>query len=93
MATAVKDNPPKMNESAQPDRPMRIRKHSLVIRGHGTSISLEDAFWTALKDIADRRGVALAALVADIDAARGIGNLSSAIRVFVLQDLQARASQ
>ena len=82
-----------MNEPALPARPARIRKHSLVIRGHGTSVSLEDAFWTALKDIADRRGMALAALVADIDATRGIGNLSSAIRVFVLEDIQARADQ
>ena len=82
-----------MNEPALPARPARIRKHSLVIRGHGTSVSLEDAFWTALKDIADRRGLALAALVADIDAARGIGNLSSAIRVFVLEDIQARVAQ
>jgi predicted DNA-binding ribbon-helix-helix protein len=72
---------------------MRIRKHSLVIKGHGTSVSLEDAFWAALRDICERRGVPLAALVAEIDAARGSGNLSSAIRVFVLQELQARVAQ
>ena len=68
-----------------------MRKHSLVIAGHGTSVSLEDAFWLALKDIAARQGLALAALVAQIDAARGPSNLSSAIRVFVLRDAQARA--
>ena len=70
-----------------------MRKHSLVIAGHGTSISLEDAFWLALKDIAARQNIALAALVAQIDAARGQGNLSSAIRVFVLRDAQSRSNQ
>jgi predicted DNA-binding ribbon-helix-helix protein len=73
--------------------PARMRKHSLVIKGHGTSISLEDAFWTALRSIAAARNLPLAALVAEIDAARGTGNLSSALRVFVLQNLQARADQ
>jgi predicted DNA-binding ribbon-helix-helix protein len=82
-----------MTEPVLPDGTMRIRKHSLVIKGHSTSISLEDAFWTALRDISERRGMALAALVADIDAMRGSGNLSSAIRVFVLQDLEARVAQ
>jgi predicted DNA-binding ribbon-helix-helix protein len=68
----------------------KMRKHSLVIRGHGTSISLEDAFWSALKEIAVRRAQPIAALVAQIDETRGAGNLSSAIRIFVLQDFQAR---
>jgi predicted DNA-binding ribbon-helix-helix protein len=63
----------------------RMAKHSLVIAGHRTSISLEDAFWRGLKDIAASRGQSLAGLVADIDAARGGANLSSAIRVFVLE--------
>jgi len=61
-----------------------VKKHSLVIAGHRTSISLEPAFWDALKAIAEERRLSLAALVADIDAARGPANLSSAIRVFVL---------
>lgn len=61
-----------------------VKKHSLVIAGHRTSISLEPAFWDALKAIAEQRRLSLAALVADIDAARGPANLSSAIRVFVL---------
>lgn len=65
----------------------RIAKHSLVIAGHRTSISLEDAFWQGLKRIAASEGRALASLVADIDAARGEANLSSAIRVFVLERL------
>ncbi len=60
-------------------------KHSLVVAGHATSISLEDAFWQALKAHAARRGIPVAQLVATIDAARDGANLSSAIRVFLLQ--------
>jgi predicted DNA-binding ribbon-helix-helix protein len=63
----------------------RVVKHSVVIAGHRTSISLEDAFWRTLKDIAAQEGVSLAALVARIDAERGDANLSSALRVFVLE--------
>lgn len=62
----------------------RVIKHSIVIAGHRTSISLEDAFWNALKEIANDEDLSLAALVAKIDAARGSANLSSALRVFVL---------
>ncbi len=67
----------------------RMAKHSLVIAGHRTSISLEDAFWTALREIAVARGQSLAGLVAAIDATRGEANLSSAIRVFVLGEIRA----
>lgn len=69
--------------------PTRMRKHSLQIAGHRTSVSLEDAFWAALRDIADARGVSLAGLVAQVDASRGEANLSSAIRVFVLETVRA----
>lgn len=58
-------------------------KHSVRIAGHATSISLEAPFWAALQDIAAHRHVSLNALLAEIDARRG-GNLSSAVRVFVL---------
>ena len=58
-------------------------KHSVRIAGHATSVSLEAAFWTALIEIAARRGVSINALLVMIDAGRG-GNLSSAIRLFVL---------
>jgi predicted DNA-binding ribbon-helix-helix protein len=61
-----------------------IVKRSIVLSGHKTSISLEDAFWTGLKDIADARKVSVASLVHDIDATRGDNNLSSAVRQFVL---------
>ena len=63
-----------------------VEKHSVRIAGHRTSVSLETAFWTRLCAIAAARGVPLAALVGDIDAGRGTANLSSALRVFVLND-------
>jgi predicted DNA-binding ribbon-helix-helix protein len=63
-----------------------IAKRSLLVAGHATSISLEDAFWVALKAAAARRGVAVATLVGAIDAERGTANLSSAIRVFLLRE-------
>jgi predicted DNA-binding ribbon-helix-helix protein len=63
-----------------------IRKRSLTIAGHRTSVSLEQAFWDALGAIAARRGLSLGALVREVDAGR-TGNLSSALRVFVLDEL------
>ena len=70
-----------------------MRKRSVTIDGHRTSVSLEDPFWTELAAIAHRQGRSLAALVAEIDRARGgrgIANLSSALRLYVLDDLRAR---
>jgi predicted DNA-binding ribbon-helix-helix protein len=69
-----------------------VIKRSIVIAGHKTSISLEDAFWKALKDIALAQGTTLSDLVATIDSQRRHGNLSSAIRLFVLEHFQARAN-
>jgi predicted DNA-binding ribbon-helix-helix protein len=63
----------------------RVVKRSLVIAGHRTSVSLEDAFWRRLRGIAAERGLSLNRLVAMVDASRGGANLSSAIRVFVLE--------
>jgi predicted DNA-binding ribbon-helix-helix protein len=60
-------------------------KRSLSIAGHRTSISLEEPFWDALRAIAAERGVSLQALVGEIDSRRAGQNLSSAIRVFVLE--------
>ncbi len=65
-----------------------IAKRSLVIDGHRTSVSLEDAFWRRLRAIAKERGVSVNRLVAEIDRGRD-GNLSSAIRLFVLDSLTA----
>ena len=59
-------------------------KHSVRIAGHPTSVSLEPAFWQALCDIAARRRIPVSALLTEIDAGRS-GNLSSAIRLFVLE--------
>jgi len=60
-----------------------VKKRSVVIAGHPTSLSLEAEFWSALSEIASARGVSLNRLVASVDAERR-GNLSSALRVFVL---------
>jgi predicted DNA-binding ribbon-helix-helix protein len=62
---------------------MEIVKRSVRIAGHATSVSLEPAFWEALCEIAARRGLSLNVLLSQIDAGRS-GNLSSAIRLFVL---------
>lgn len=71
-----------------------MRKRSVTIDGHRTSISLEDAFWEELSAIADARKLSLNALVAEIDHARGTaGNLSSALRLHVLETLRQRLSR
>ena len=61
-----------------------VVKRSIVIAGHKTSVSLEDEFWKGLKEIAGERDVTLSDMVASIDTDRRHGNLSSAIRLFVL---------
>jgi len=66
-----------------------LAKRSVAIAGHRTSISLEPAFWDELKAIADTEGVSVNALIARVDVGRH-GNLSSAIRVFVLQRVKER---
>jgi len=70
----------------------RPRKRSLTLRGHRTSVSLEDPFWEALGEIAAAEGKTLNALAAEIDAARGLdAGLASAIRVRVLDHFRSRA--
>ena len=61
-----------------------VAKRSVTIAGHKTSITLEDAFWSGLKEIADRRDILVSDLLAAIDSEREEGNLSSTIRLFVL---------
>lgn len=61
-----------------------IIKRSIILNGHKTSISLEDAFWKGLKDIAIAQSVHVSALVQAVDGSRGDSNLSSAIRLYVL---------
>ena len=76
-------------------RASAIVKRSVTIAGHATSVSLEEAFWTGLASIAKAEGISVAALMRRIDATRPQGtsasNLSSAIRVFVLRWMAAKA--
>ena len=69
-----------------------VVKRSIVIAGHRTSVSLEDAFWKGLKESAGVRRMTLSKLVASIDSERRHGNLSSAIRLFVLDFYRNQAS-
>ena len=62
-----------------------VIKHSVVIKGRKTSVSLEDAFWKSLRGIADERGETLHQLISGIDGSRKNANLSSALRIFVLE--------
>ncbi len=67
-------------------------KRSLTLRGHRTSVSLEDEFWESFRAIADERGEPINALAAEIDAARGLDTgLASAIRLFVLRHFRDKA--
>ncbi|MGA1179562.1 MAG: ribbon-helix-helix domain-containing protein [Marivivens sp.] len=66
-------------------------KRSLTLKGHRTSVSLEDEFWKAFRAAAEEEGRTLNALAAEIDAGRGDVGLASAIRVWVLQRLQRRS--
>lgn len=67
-----------------------IRKHSATLHGHRTSFSLEDPFWLELKSIAAARAMPIAQLIVEIDDARGRdSNLSSALRVYVLDWIKA----
>lgn len=72
--------------------PQRVVKRSLSIAGHRTSVSLEEIFWDELRAIAQARGQSTASLVAEVDSARGEANLSSALRVFVLQQAKTDAA-
>lgn len=68
-----------------------VVKRSIVVAGHKTSVSLEEAFWNGMKEIASERNLTLSELVGEIDGGRQQGNLSSAIRLFVLDHFRTRA--
>jgi predicted DNA-binding ribbon-helix-helix protein len=70
-----------------------VIKRSIVIAGHKTSVSLEDAFWKGLKEIAGTRDMTLSELVAFIDSERQHGNLSSGIRLFVLEHYRSQIGE
>ena len=72
-------------------RSYAVVKRSVMVGGHKTSVSLEDAFWVSLKDIATRSDLSLSALLISIDRHRKTSNLSSAIRLFVLDYFRTRA--
>jgi len=69
-----------------------VMKRSIVLAGHKTSVSLEEAFWNGMKDISGQRNVTLSELVGEVDTKRQQGNLSSAIRLFVLDYFKTRAA-
>lgn len=73
-----------------------MRKRSVMIAGHATSVALEEEFWAELRAAAGRRGLSLAALIGEIDAARADlrdpGGLASTLRLFVLRDLKRTSS-
>jgi len=69
-----------------------VIKRSVVVAGHKTSVSLEDAFWKGLKEVAGERDTTLTELVGTIDSERGCGNLSSALRLFLLDFYRTQLS-
>ncbi len=87
MSSDVKVRSARRSRAAEHDAEV-MHKHSVVLSGHRTSVSLESIFWNALREIADSRGMSVNRLVESIDASRTT-NLSSAIRVHVLQTYQA----
>ena len=68
-----------------------VLKRSIIVGGHKTSVSLEEAFWNAMKEISAQRDMTPSELVGEIDSNRQQGNLSSAIRLFVLDYFRSRA--
>ena len=73
-------------------REFAVVKRSVIVSGQKTSVSLEDAFWISLKDIATKQGMSLSRQLAIIDAQRHTCNLSSAIRLYVLDYFRTRAT-
>ena len=69
-----------------------VAKRSIIVGGHKTSVSLEEAFWNGMKEISAARNMTLSELVGEIDGKRQQGNLSSAIRLFVLDHFKSRAT-
>jgi predicted DNA-binding ribbon-helix-helix protein len=78
-------------ETAERAKTFAVIKRSVIIDGRKTSVSLEDAFWDGLKEIALRQGISLSVLIARIHAGRSTANLSSAIRLFVFDHFRSRA--
>lgn len=90
MGATRKDGGPELDATI-PGVDTGLRKHSVVIGGHATSVTIEDVFWRGIKRIAEARRVSINALLTEIDQDRA-GNLSSAIRVFVFEKLTGERS-
>jgi predicted DNA-binding ribbon-helix-helix protein len=75
---------------------MSLRRHSVTLNGHRTSVAIEDAFWAEITRIARRRELSVARLIAEVDRMRTAknppANLSSALRLYVLNDLKTRSN-
>lgn len=71
---------------------IQIKKRSVCIAGHSTSLTIEDEFWDLFKDIVQRRKTSINALISEIDE-HNTRNLSSAVRIYVLKDLEQRLAQ
>ena len=84
------NRPAKKSSASTPSARSELLKRSLTIAGHRTSIALEPEFWDGLEALAERRGLRLTALIEEVDRARQTPNLSSALRVAVLHDVQDR---
>ena len=69
-----------------------VVKRSVMIAGHQTSVSLEEAFWNSMKEISSLRDMTVSELIGEIDKSREQGNLSSAIRLFVLDYFRSRVT-
>lgn len=83
------DEPRTVTPSSADDSDISVRKRSVEIAGHRTSISIEQPFWEALRDIARARNMSINELIASIDGVGG-KNLSSAIRVYVLRNIDKK---
>jgi predicted DNA-binding ribbon-helix-helix protein len=70
-----------------------VAKRSIVVGGHKTSVSLEEGFWSSMKEICHERSVTVSELVGEIDSNRQQGNLSSTIRLFVLDHFKGCAAR
>ena len=70
-----------------------IKKRSISVVGHHTSVSLEDEFWKSLREIAEKRQLQVGQLIAEIDEGRDLANLSSAIRLFILRYYRDQVDQ
>lgn len=75
-----------------PEPAAKLRKHSVKLSGHSTSLSLEGVYWDALKEVAGEMGLSMNGLIERIDKERS-GNLSSAVRVFLFQYYRQQAAQ